>query len=292
MNRLFLFFLLLWSTIAHSQIDTIPNPPGYSISQLQIKNILRIAPDNHLWVGYKNIGAGEYDGTNWRLYTDTNGLPSNNVTALAFDGTIKWIGTDNGLVKTDGINIITLNTVNSPLPSNKINSLYVADTTLWIATNGGAVSFNGTNWVIYNTSNSPLTSDTIYSFGENLFGLYIADLNTVSIFTSTGWRNTSPVISALQRFNSDRNGNLFANSYTIKDSVFLPLNFETNPCKYFDVLRLQPNYVLGGSSNFTTYVVSRYDGLHLQEPLLLELDNTLSLQNELTIPIPGISRDN
>lgn len=288
MKRHLPFFLLLFSTIAHAQIDTLLHPPGYTPAQLSRKNILRIAPDNHLWVGYKNIGAGEYDGAVWKMYTDTNGLPSNNVTALAFSGTIKWIGTDNGLVKTDGINIITFNTVNSPLPSNNINSLYVADTTLWIATNGGAVSFNGTNWAIYNTSNSPLTSDTIYSFGENLFGLYIADKNTVSVLTSSGWKNTSPVMPALQRFNTDRNGNLFAEGFHIKDSVFLPLNFESNPCKYSDILQLQPLYILGGSSNFTTFAVHRLLGYSIPEQFLFEFDNTLSLQKELIIPSLGV----
>lgn len=289
MKKLLPYLLLLFSTIADAQIDTILHPPGYSATQLINKNILRIAPDNHLWVGYKNIGAGEYDGTAWRMYTTTNGLPSNNVTALAFEGTIKWIGTDNGLVKTDGVNVITFNTVNSPLPSDNINSLYVADTTLWIATNAGAVSFNGANWIVLNTTNSPLTSDTIYSFGENLFGLYIADKNTVSVLTSSGWKNTSPFMPALQRFNADRNGNLFADGFSIHDTVFLPLNFQTNPCKYSDLLQLQPTYVLGGSSNFTTFVISRYNETVRPEVLLFELDNTQSIQNELRNSNPGFS---
>ena len=197
MNMKYALFPLLFFISMHlfAQFDSIPSPPGLVPNQNKTKKVIRVSPDDHIWIGYKNAGATEYNGTSWKYYNDTNGLPSNNVSSIAFQGNIKWIGTNNSLFKTDGVNLTTYNTLNTPLPSNNILNLFVSDTALWVATDKGAVSIHGSSFVIYNTTNSPLQSDTILCFAENSYGLYISDSKGISILTSQGWESTSPNIS-------------------------------------------------------------------------------------------------
>jgi hypothetical protein len=287
MKVTFTLVAVLLTSIAFAQVDTIPDPPGYNHLQLKDKNILRVAPDDHIWIGFATIGAGEYDGTTWRMYNDTNGLPTNKVTAFAFQNTIKWIGTENGLVKTDGVNILSFNTSNSPMPSNRINYLYQADTALWIATDSGAVSFDGTFWNIYNKTNSPLTSDTILSIGENSFGIYISDKNTVKIKTSTGWANTYPVIPPVKRFVSDSNGKLYTSSYIVDDTVFKPLFIPSDPCRFDDNLSFDPMYILGESNHSSLYVVNNRP---TYESILFDISYSFNLQDasQLIISAPEI----
>src|SRR5215210_517501 len=111
MNR-FLVFLMLIQINALAQTDSIPNPPDFT-GLPPLKTIIRVAPDDHVWVGFKNKGVGEFDGSNWKIYSDTNGLPTNNVTAITFNGAAKWIGTEKGLVKIDGTGINIYDTSNS-----------------------------------------------------------------------------------------------------------------------------------------------------------------------------------
>jgi hypothetical protein len=269
-NLLILFF----SFEVFAQVDSIPFPSGYIPSQLRYKSIVRVSPNDHVWVGFRDIGVGEYDGTTWKMYTDTNGLPSKFVSALAFDGNVKWIGTDNGLVKMDGTNLVLFYTGNSPLPSNKINYLHVSDTTLWIATNSGVVSFNGTNYVVYNKANSPLGSDTILSVSENAFGLYIADKRKVSVLTNNGWKSTTPDVSPVYRFTLDKNENLYYLNFQIRDTVFQEVIIPSDPCLY-DNLNVQPYVYFGATTNnkiFATTDLS--DG-----PLVLEFDSSMNVQN-------------
>ena len=255
MKKLLLLIIILFSLKISAQVDSIPVPPGFTRQQMRSKNILRVSPDNHVWIGFNRIGAAEYDGLSWRIYTDTNGLPSRNVTAFAFDGSIKWIGTDSGLVKTDGINFITYTNSNSPLPSNKINYLFKSDTLLWIATDSGAVSFDGTNWNIYNTSNSSLTSNNVLCFNKNNYGLYTAFYDGIFLFKNNNWKFIGPNWFGERRINSDRSGHLFTGGNQIYDTVLIPLSFPSDPCYFQDYLTNKPDYFLGGTINNKSYAI-------------------------------------
>jgi hypothetical protein len=62
-----------------------------------------IAVDNqdHIWVGTYQYGLGEFDGTNWTIYTHTpagNELSGNSFFAVAVESYNNiWVGTDGGL---------------------------------------------------------------------------------------------------------------------------------------------------------------------------------------------------
>ena len=51
----------------------------------------------NIYFGTKN-GLSVFDGTKWKTYTVSDGLPGNNILTLAVDrNDCIWIGTDNGV---------------------------------------------------------------------------------------------------------------------------------------------------------------------------------------------------
>ncbi|MBC7796426.1 MAG: hypothetical protein H7Z37_06115 [Pyrinomonadaceae bacterium] len=103
----------------------------------------------------------------WGAITLFNGLPSDNVRAIAqtSDGVL-WFGTDNGLARFDGRRVQTFTPKNAD--SNKILTLKIADDdSLWIGTQNGAIIYkNGDFQTIEATKNFAITA---ILFDENTF---------------------------------------------------------------------------------------------------------------------------
>lgn len=95
----------------------------------------------------------------WGAVTIFNGLPSDNVRAIAqtADG-ILWFGTDNGLARFDGKRVQTVLLENSE--NGKIFALETdADGKLWVGAEKGAFIFDGSNFqVVGETKNIAVTS--------------------------------------------------------------------------------------------------------------------------------------
>jgi ligand-binding sensor domain-containing protein len=80
---------------------------------------------------------------NWTVYNNSNsGLPNNTVKAIAIDGQgNKWIGTNSGLAKFDGVNWTVYNNSNSGLPDNNVLAIAIdGQGNKWIGTGGGLQS--------------------------------------------------------------------------------------------------------------------------------------------------------
>jgi hypothetical protein len=102
--------------------------------------------------------------SDWTLYNTTNsGIADNNITSIAIDAQgNKWVGTQNGLSKFDGVNWTTFNMSNSQIPSNSINSVAIdSKGNKWIGTNNGLAKFDNINWITYSLPNS--NTNDIYS---------------------------------------------------------------------------------------------------------------------------------
>lgn len=86
----------------------------------------------HVWIG-SGTGLTRFDGTTTRTWTRHDGLPANEVTALAFDGEGKlWVGTTQGLAWLAGDRIL----VPSPGPwtSRHIHGITVSkEGAVWVA---------------------------------------------------------------------------------------------------------------------------------------------------------------
>lgn len=104
-------------------------------------------------------------GPQWRVYrTNNSGLPSNYINCVAIDSNnVKWIGTDNGLVKLENNVMSVYDTSNSDLPQNFIKRIAIdLKNNLWIGTlDKGLVKYNGVNCQIFDTLNSGITSNRI-----------------------------------------------------------------------------------------------------------------------------------
>ncbi|WP_020529431.1 two-component regulator propeller domain-containing protein [Flexithrix dorotheae] len=92
----------------------------------------------------------------FKLWTSENGLPTNGALSIiqAKNGYL-WIGTFNGLVKFDGININVIDHSKIPhFKSNTFTNFYEdADSSLWIGSQGGIVVFKNNKWKVYTVEN-------------------------------------------------------------------------------------------------------------------------------------------
>jgi len=244
----FILFLMLSASEAFSQLDTsFAFPSGYTNFQLRYRNSLKVDASGNVWVGFKHIGAGVFNGTTWTMYNKANsGLPGNNVKSIAFDGNITWLGTDSGLAKFDGVNWMLYDSVNSGLLSNNIKLLHAQGSDLWLALNsGGLQKFNGTTWSYYSTANG-LASDTILCFGAKTNSVFVGTQNGISEFRNGTWINYNAG-AALTDSNkivsiaADGNDSVFASTaagqlYILAGIAFQPASgFLANYCNGFDV---------------------------------------------------------
>jgi hypothetical protein len=114
---------------------------------------------------FAHISTISAQNLNWEVYnTNNSGIISNLITDIVVDQqNIKWIGTQYGLSKFDGLTFTNFNSANSGLPDNYITCIeFDLQGIMWIGTyTGGLVRFDGINWTVYNTSNSGLPNNYI-----------------------------------------------------------------------------------------------------------------------------------
>lgn len=91
-----------------------------------------------VWVGHYT-GAYKFSNDIWTRYTDTDGLPSNNVSCFTIDQQNNiWIGTDSGLSKFNGSEWINYTTDNGLINNNNITALACDQNgNLWIGSSLG-----------------------------------------------------------------------------------------------------------------------------------------------------------
>jgi hypothetical protein len=65
---LFLFPLLSFS---QNGLTSYPLPTGYTFNQIRFRNDLKPDASNNIWVAFKNIGLGKFDGANQSILTFT-----------------------------------------------------------------------------------------------------------------------------------------------------------------------------------------------------------------------------
>ena len=119
----------------------------------------------------KNIA--EYVHNSW---DSTNGLPQNSVLCLTQtpDGYL-WFGTEEGLVRFDGVQFTIFNKTNTPgLENNEISALFADEDNLWIGTHGGGLTrLHAGRFTAYNSKNSPLPDAILCLFEDSGGALWI-----------------------------------------------------------------------------------------------------------------------
>jgi ligand-binding sensor domain-containing protein len=205
-----------------------------------------------------------------------SGLPSNNVTSIAFDHTgAKWIGTrSSGLAKFNDSIWTVYNTSNSSLPSNEITSIAIDhNDTKWIGTyGGGLVKIEDTTWTIYNTTNSVLPSDSITAVATEangnvwigtIHGLAKLEGMTCTIYNTS---NSGLFLDWVSLIAIDPIGNKWIGSYLTKfdNTTWTSYQPENAPCSSVSAIAIDPNGVMWIGYDCHVYggCLYRYDGFH------------------------------
>jgi PAS domain S-box-containing protein len=128
---------------------------------------------SHSWAApsdqLNEIALSQYVHEEWQ--TD-RGLPQNSVSCLAQDQSgFLWLGTENGLVRFDGIQFETFNEAATPLKDSYVAKILVAkDGKVWGALrDGGVFSFQNESFRFYTTSNG-LSNNQVWTLAETTDG--------------------------------------------------------------------------------------------------------------------------
>lgn len=103
--------------------------------------------------------------SSWMQYDQSNSpLPSNAVTATLNDGSITWVGTDEGLAMFNGSDWTIYQAESSTLPGDHIQDIYKdANGNTWVATNNGILKISLNGWEVFDMNNAPIPTDQFRS---------------------------------------------------------------------------------------------------------------------------------
>ncbi|MCP4357443.1 MAG: hypothetical protein GY796_05425, partial [Chloroflexi bacterium] len=162
----------------------VGNPPFTDLTPPDDQRAWDLAVDNggKIWLASLGGGVGRYSGGTWIVYNTTNtSLPTNDIYAIATDGSTPWIGTVGyGLAALNGSNWVTytlpVNIAHPITPTILISNNAVVDIAIdgssnkWLATDGsGVVVLDSLNsgWTVYDTANSGLPDNFVHTVAIN-----------------------------------------------------------------------------------------------------------------------------
>ncbi len=199
---LIIIFLSALEGRAQSFLTNYDLPPGYTNSELQLRNQLNIDSAGNKWIAFSSIGLGRFDGITWTVYNSVNsGLPGDSIMAIEFDLTGNyWTGSNSGATFYDGSTWTTYNTSNSGIASNLVKCLAVNSNIAWFGTDSGVSKYDGSAWVNFNTGNSGLVNDTIRRIQIASDGsIWFATKQGLSKYDGTLWQSYSSSNSIIQQ---------------------------------------------------------------------------------------------
>ena len=105
-------------------------------------------PDKLIWFATNGSGIYSWDGENWLNFTEANGLPSNDVTAIAVDeDNVVWAGTEYGLASYDGTEW-HIRLTSDLLGDNDVSAIAVDsnDTKWFVSSHIGIFTYDNLEW--------------------------------------------------------------------------------------------------------------------------------------------------
>jgi ligand-binding sensor domain-containing protein len=116
---------------------------------VNLKNLVSVAvaPEQTLWAGSDNNGVFHFDGSTWRQYTTSDGLPDNSAHAFAFapDGAV-WVSTWFGIARL-GEERWQAVPLSADYAGNDFHPLALApDGSVWMGTGRGLLVYQSGEW--------------------------------------------------------------------------------------------------------------------------------------------------
>lgn len=128
--------------------------------------------DDAVWVGTDN-GLARWDGTSWKAWTASDGLPCASISAIDVDPVTRdvWLGTlGGGLIRLTAGRFDQFHQFNSGLAGDIVFAVAMAGGRIWAATNAGLCSYDAVRdeWNLYaeRRADAPETA---------IVGLFVAD---------------------------------------------------------------------------------------------------------------------
>ena len=158
--------------------------PGGDLTDVLIDN------QGIIWVG-ATTGLANREASEWTILTVGSELiPSNTITAVAFDGTYRWFGTDNGLARFDGT---TWDLIEPPiLLAYEITTL-TADTGLWVGTSAGLNRFDSGVWSALTIDDGAIGNEITAIAPDSSGRLWVSTTQGLSLFDSGSWQTVRGV---------------------------------------------------------------------------------------------------
>jgi ligand-binding sensor domain-containing protein/serine phosphatase RsbU (regulator of sigma subunit) len=154
---------------------------------------------------------------NIEIWNANNGLPTNGALHIiqSKDGYL-WLGTFNGLVKFDGVDVTIYDRNNIPELTNNVfeHLLQEDDSTFWFCTQGGVVKKSNTNWKIFTTKNGLPSNITSFALLDSKKKLWIATSNGLAYLKDENTFSTEGIPTILTKnqiraIAEDKAGNLW-----------------------------------------------------------------------------------
>ena len=125
--------------------------------------------DGNIWVGTSS-GLSRYDGREFIIFTDKDGLANNSVNCIHQDGDRNiWVGTSNGLSRYDGREFANF-TDRDGLASNSVNCIHQdRDGNIWIGTSSGLSQYNSEGFTNF-TDKDGLAGNDIHCIHQDKNG--------------------------------------------------------------------------------------------------------------------------
>ena len=154
--------------------ERFERPPGAEVLPRVIRAIYEDA-GGRLWLGTQG-GLAVWEGSAWRVYTQKDGLSSDEVRALAEDGVGgMWVGTGGGGVNRFRGGRFEAIRRGDGLPADEVTSLLAeAGGVLWVGTRGGGLGrYAGGRWTRYTTREGLLSNSVGYLLDDELGHLWV-----------------------------------------------------------------------------------------------------------------------
>lgn len=205
LNKLFTFLIFIISTSyvfsqnkklrAYTIEDGLPQSQVYDVIQ---------DDKGYLWLGTQGGGLSRFNGSNFDIWSESDGLQSNYVFALLALNEKLYIGTKNGLSIKSKANFLNIR-------APQVNKIYHFNDTIYLATKRGIYSLTKSETLSKVTINPEIDSSSISAIVFKEGSFWIA--------TSSGFYKLNDLTSALKNFKKLESNN-FSAVVSFKNKIY------------------------------------------------------------------------